>query len=105
MSIMPVIDFSDLGGPVYAGRPRGERARKQLKLDEQDKNGLVVNVRVPDDIYSLNSSFFLGLFGPSVIYFGNRNDFLKKYVFNAPSFVIDEIDKGIDRALAEVQPL
>lgn len=105
MSALRAIDFAQFGGPVFAGRPKGERARRQLHLDEQDKLADVVAVRIPDDTYSLNSSFFLGLFGPSVVNFKTRERFLAKYRFTAPGFVLDEIDKGIDRALTEVSPL
>lgn len=99
------VDFSKLGGPVYAGRTKGERARQQLMLDDVDSRPGVVKVKIPDGTYSLNSSFFLGLFGPSVIRLRTRDAFLEKYVFEAPSIILEEIDKGIDRALAEVRPL
>lgn len=99
------IDFSDMGGPVYAGRPRGELARKKLNVDALDKSVAPVEVVIPDGTYSLNSSFFLGLFGPSVVFFKTRDAFLKKYTFKAPQFIIDEIEKDIQRALIEVSPL
>lgn len=99
------IDFGELGGPVYAGRPRGELARQRLALDALDASDGNVSVLVPTSTYSLNSSFFLGLFGPSVIYFGSRDRFLAKYIFDAPDFVMQEIEKGIERALIEVSPL
>ena len=99
------IEFSGLGGPVYAGRSKGERARDLLGLARMDKEPAVVKINIPDDTYSLNSSFFLGLFGPSVVFFKSPDAFLKKYSFNAPDLIVEEIEKGIDRALAEVRPL
>ncbi|AWH48097.1 hypothetical protein C1925_02425 [Stenotrophomonas sp. SAU14A_NAIMI4_5] len=70
-----------------------------------DKSQAPVQIKIPEDTYSLNSSFFLGLFGPSVVNFRSRDAFLKKYVFEAPAVILEEIEKGIDRALAEVRPL
>lgn len=100
-----IIDFANFGGPVYAGRPKGERARLSLGLDAEDRRQSVVTVTIPADTYSLNSSFFLGLFGPSVTYFSSREKFLEKYSFRAADFIMEEVERGIDRALSEVSPL
>jgi hypothetical protein len=105
MSARRTIDFGELGGPVYAGRPRGELARKHLGLDQMDESPAHIEVRIPETTYSLNSSFFLGLFGPSVVRFKTRNRFLEKYHFTAPDFVMQEVEEGIERALVEVSPL
>lgn len=99
------IDFSNLGGPVYAGRPRGELARKKLKIDALDGDASTVDVVIPQDTYSLNSSFFLGFFGPSVVKLGTRDAFLSKYHFIAPPYIMEEVEKGVQRALIEVSPL
>ena len=101
----PKIDFNDLGGPVYAGRPRGELARKRLRLDSLDQSSVPVEVIIPDETYSLNSSFFLGLFGPSVVHCKSRDGFLEKYHFQGPDFILQEVEAGIERALMEVGPL
>lgn len=102
---LEVIDFGSLGGPVYAGRPKGERARKILKLDIADTEPSVVNVIIPEDTYSLNSSFFLGLFGPSVVALGSSDAFFAKYNFRAPEVTMEEVRSGVERALTEVRPL
>jgi len=99
------IDFANLGGPVYAGRPKGEQTRQALKVDAMDASREKVRVIVPDDTYALNSSYFLGLFGKSVVKFGSREAFLDHFEFVAPDFVLKEVDIGIQRALIESKPL
>ncbi len=52
---------------VISGRPEGKEARKKLKLDKEDlKKDEIVKVMITDKIFSVNTSFFLGLFGKSV---------------------------------------
>ena len=60
------IDFAKLGGPVYVGRANGAAVRALLKLDALDAHDDPVIVSVPEGTYSVNSSFFLGMFGPSI---------------------------------------
>lgn len=78
------IDFVSLGGPVYSGRPRGVAVREKYALDAVDKDATqVVDVTIPDDTYSMTSSFFLGLFGPSVVRAGSSEAFFRKFHFDA----------------------
>jgi len=59
------------GSRVYAGRPRGEYARKAEDLDRTDSmDNVSIVVRIPEDTLSVNSSFFLGLFGDSIKHLG-----------------------------------
>ena len=64
---LTTIDFSELGGPVFIGRPRGRDARKVMNLDELDTIEGSINVLIPDDTYALNSSYFLEMFGKSIL--------------------------------------
>lgn len=93
------IDLSKFNGPVYAGRARGESARVQVKLDQIDNSASVVEVIVPDDTYTVTSSFFLGMFGPSVIKAGTRDEFVKRFHFKSPSFLKDDFEEYISYAL------
>lgn len=95
------IDFQKLGGPVYVGRPNGEKARDRLNLAELDREKDPVDVFVPNDTYSINSSYFLGLFGPSVVYFGSEAAFLRHYRFHALENHMDRIRAHVERALRE----
>ena len=94
------IDFSRLGGPVYVGRANGAQARQRLKIDALDAEDGTVRVLIPDQTYAVNSSFFLGLFGPSLVRFDSREAFLNHYDFQAPEHVLETLKLVIDRALA-----
>ncbi len=99
------IDLTKHGGPVYIGRPKGEEIRKIYNLDQIDSKDTNVNVLLPADTYTLNSSFFLGLFGDSVRKCGNRDSFLSKYQFNTSKLFNDKIEDYIQRALRVKKPL
>jgi hypothetical protein len=98
---MMSIEFEKLGMPVFTGRPRGVALRKKLKLDSVDEVGERVSVDIPEDVYTVTSSFFLGLFGPSVRHYGSKNDFLCHYSFKAPERVASRLDEWVDRALRD----
>lgn len=93
------IDFRDLGMPVFTGRPRGEQARKRLRLDGVAA-GDAVDVIIPNDVYALTSSYFLGLFGPSVRKFG-LEEFQRVFRFEAPEFLKDQLSDWTLRALRD----
>jgi hypothetical protein len=85
---------------VYSGRDRGEAVRKELNLDFVDNSPDVIFIKVPLDTISINSSFFLGMFGESVRKLTEQG-FRKKYVFQAKEVINRNIDEGIVRALKE----
>lgn len=98
-----MIDFSKLGMPVFTGRQRGKDARKKLGLDSMPE-GEACSVLVPDDVYTITSSYFLGLFGPSVRSLG-RDEFLDRFDFQAPPHISDKLDDFVVRALREQSDL
>lgn len=93
------IDFEGIEGPVYTGRARGQQLRAELKLDELDAQNIDVDVTIPSSTYTISSSFFLGLFGPSVVRAGSKDAFYKRYHFRSPSFLKDAMDGYVSRAL------
>lgn len=93
------IDFRDIEGPIYSGRPRGESLRRKYELDAVDASPQSVTVTVPAGTYSVTSSFFLGLFGPSVLAAGSRDAFFKKFQFFAPPVLLDAFADYANRAL------
>lgn len=101
MSTPTKIDFSSIEGPVYTGRDRGEQLRQTFHLDESDLAENEIDVIIPSSTYSISSSFFLGLFGPSVVRAGNRDSFYKKYKFQSSEFLHGIVDKYVERALQE----
>lgn len=94
-----VIDLAKYNGPVYTGRQRGELLRETLHLDAMDAEGAIVSVVVPTETYTVSSSFFLGLFGPSVVKAGSKEAFYKRYDFQAPAFLQEVMDGYVARAL------
>ena len=95
---MVTINFSELGMPVFTGRARGLSDRARLKLDDIDKKDETVRVLIPSDVYTVTSSYFLGLFGESIRALG-RDDFIRRYSFDSPSHIAHKIDDWISRAL------
>lgn len=99
------IDLGKYGGPVFVGREAGEQARKRSRLDKYD--GMVgrVLVWVPEGTYSVNSSFFLGMFDKSIKKLGSREAFLDKFDFRYPKHLAESIEAAINRALLEKKVL
>ena len=83
---------------VLSGRTKGEKIRKELQLQTIDKEAEPIAVEVPLGVVSMNSSFFLGLFGPSVRQLGAEN-FKRKYMFKARPAVVEDVNRGIRDAL------
>lgn len=106
---MTMINLADLtdGGRVHnlAGKERGESARRQLRLDELDHNEGLVRVTVPNWLYNISSSFFLGMFSPSLRQYQSREEFLKKYNFDASPMIMSQVLKAIDKGLMQRGPL
>jgi hypothetical protein len=93
-----VLDFAKFGGPVYVGRDNGIEARKRFKVHRYDTRGSQVTVRIPNETYSVNSSFFLGLFGDSFKRFGTKETFMAHYNFVAPPHVMNTLTSVLDTA-------
>ena len=85
--IIEIEKYRGHNSTVFTGRPEGKLARKDLKLDEKDTDGLTYVVVIPKNTTSFNSSFFLGLFFDSIKQFGSIEKFYEKY-----SFKIEEED-------------
>ncbi|WP_345875370.1 hypothetical protein [Shewanella algae] len=96
-----VINFNKLAGKVYIGRPDGALARKYFKLDEVDReHSYPVKVIFPADAKTITSSFFLGMFGKSVLSAGTKEQFMKNFVFDANPRILNEVEIGIFEALS-----
>lgn len=95
------IDFGKLGGPVYVGRDKGQHVRARLDLDSVDLQRGEVRVRIPPSTYSVNSSFFLGMFGESIVRLGSSEKFFQHYRIEAPPSIGAEIQSIVQRAITE----
>jgi hypothetical protein len=94
-----VIDLTPytIGVPILVGRERGEAVRKALNIDEVDRSHEEVDVLIPDWVYSVTSSFFLGLFEKSIKELG-EDEFRRMFHFTG--LVGEQArEQGIARAL------
>ncbi len=102
------IDLTDVtaGGAIMnlSGKEKGEDARKHYHVDEYDKNGNQVIVKVPKDLRGMSTSFFLGLFSKSVKFCGSPNAFYDRFKFDARPTVLKQINRGVDRSLMDLTP-
>ena len=89
---------------VLSGRDEGKKWRNEFNLENLDNSGEVIKVQVPEDLYSINPSFFLGLFGKSVRLLGVEN-FKKHYIFLCDEIIMECIEEDINRAVNEVDVL
>jgi len=104
---MKTIDLSHYhaqGTIVLSGRPKGAALRDTLNLDKLEQGGEQIQVVVPEEVVSLNSSFFSGLFGPSVQRMG-EDQFRQIYLFKGHSSLQEDVDAGIKEALKTSNPL
>ena len=103
--VIEKIDLSKMGGPLFSGREKGRLNRVKYHLDAIDASDIQVDVVIPDDTYSITSSFFMGLFGKSIRELGDRNEFFQKYRFKMPDKFRNKVEIYIDRALREKTPV
>lgn len=101
--VVDLDEYRTPGGRVFSGRDRGEMVRKAARLDELDLEDSTIRVVVPDDVFSVNSSFFLEMFGPSIRRLGEE-EFRRRYQFEGPN--LDRVMRdGIREALLKISPL
>ena len=100
--VIHLLNYTKPDVGVLAGRDRGEKARKEEGLDQLDRGDSVVTVVIPDSVYSVNSSFFLGMFDKSIQLLG-ADDFRRRYVFVGPDAERTR-EEGIRKALLMGRP-
>lgn len=65
---------------VFTGRDRGKKVRTDSNLDKIENDNESVEIIIPDNIYSINPSFFEELFVNVVTKLG-KDAFLEKFKF------------------------
>ncbi|PIE49072.1 MAG: DUF4325 domain-containing protein [Flavobacteriales bacterium] len=73
-------DFRTPKAKIFTGRDRGEQVRKDSKIDEIEQKHDSVEFIIPDNLYSINPSFFEELFVNVVTKLGEQG-FYKKFNF------------------------
>lgn len=91
---------------VFTGRDRGKLVREKSKLDSIEENNELVEIIIPDNIYSINPSFFEELFVNVVKKLG-KSEFLKKFKFTSLGDYDYEkpLNEAIDRILRNLTAL
>ena len=79
---------------VLSGVDLGKAARSFFKIDDLDEQTTHVTVVVPKDVFSLNSSFFSGLFHDSIVKL-KEEGFRRKYIFECTDVIKKNVDDGI----------
>lgn len=97
MKTINLNDYRKKNSKVLSGRDEGYRCRKLADLESIDKEIGIVSVVVPEDLYSINISFFLGFFGESVRNLGEKR-FREKYEFQCDTFIMDNINDAVKKA-------
>lgn len=87
---------------VISGRDLGKKQRAILQIDGLLNESEPVEVIIPDNICSINSSFFLGVFGDAVRSCGSEEAFLEKFKFKCSDYVMKTIKNGIFDALNNI---
>lgn len=85
---------------VFTGRDRGKSVREKSKIDLIEQESDSVNIIIPDNIYSINPSFFEELFINVVQKLG-KDAFLEKFKFSSLGDYDYEkpLNEAIDRIL------
>jgi len=92
-------DFSKDQQKIFSGREYGIAVRDKVKLDEFDQSTeLEIFFIIPEYVVSLNSSFFLGLFGRSIRNLG-IGEFERRFEFDCEPHIRKNIEAGKRRAL------
>lgn len=76
---------------VISGRPEGETRRQKEKLDTLDQvDDMAIVIKIPERVFSVSSSFILGLCGDSIRKF-KEEGFRERFTFDGrlPTGVLD----------------
>lgn len=98
--VIDLNDYKPSNIKVLSGRETGKNLRTQLNLDTVDHSDDIMTVIVPDTLYSINSSYFLGAFGASVRTLGEQ-EFRTRYIFKCDDIIRKNVEDGISRALKD----
>lgn len=94
---MDIININEIKGrkfKVLSGVDLGKEAREFFNLDLLDSQSNIVTFKIPDSVYSVNSSFFSGLFQKSIKTLGEKQ-FRIQYIFDCDDIIRLNIENGI----------
>jgi len=90
------------GSKIFTGRDRGKYVRQKSKIDELEKSNNEIIIVIPDNLYSINPSFFEELFVNVVSKLGEK-DFYNKFKFeNTGDYNYEKpLKEAVERILRE----
>lgn len=91
------------GAKVFTGRDNGIKARQELELNRYDNDGEVVNVLIPTDTWSINPSFFGGLFEDSIKLYKEKFNQYYKFMYTDQSELKEALAKNIENNINYVR--
>lgn len=86
--------INDSNYKVLSGVELGRTARTSFGLDDLDSSNETVTINIPDEVISVNSSFFSGLFQASILKLGEQG-FREHYLFECDEIIRMNVDNGI----------
>ena len=99
-------DYRTPGSKVFTGRDRGEKVRKDSKIDTIADQNESVTIIIPEDIRSINPSFLEEFLLNVVTKLGKEGFYAKFHIENNGRYKVDEdITEAIDRILREENAL
>ena len=78
-----------------------KKLEKNIEIDKKENENDEIKIIIPQDVFALNSSYFLGWLGKSVRDLGKEN-IEKKYKFECNEIVKLNIEDGINDALNNI---
>lgn len=86
---------------VFTGRDRGVVVREKSKIDELENDYENVRIVIPEDIYSINPSFFEELFYNVVKKIG-KDEFFQRFEIEYQGYDFsDKLTEAIERILRD----
>lgn len=80
MKRIDLLAFADPASRILAGRERGRAARNAARLEEAATSDDTIEVHVASTLFSVNSSFFLGMFEDTIRELG-AIEFRRRFLF------------------------
>ncbi len=94
MDILPINEIDNKTYKVLSGKELGAKARAFFNLDLLDSQANTVTFTVPEEVFSINSSFFSAMFQKSIKTLG-VSQFRKQYIFDCDEIIRMNIENGI----------
>lgn len=94
MDIIRLNIINGISYKVLSGVDLGVTARKTFNLDLLDSQENIVTIQIPDEVYSVNSSFFSGMFQKSLKTLGEKV-FRERYLFECDDIIKMNVENGI----------